>query len=517
MFAFRVLIYSIDTLVDCLAEYSLATKEEVVQKLHRQYFSDYFFVLDAKTIVIEPYYIDHDFLEDFAAYYVRCFENYKRTTTRLHFFNTEFTEEQFRSVLIDSKSELNSHRLQESYLGFVVIKPLPQTLIGRTCLKTYPEDNSRREYPILRRYPANLFGISLEIDSLAYQEQDTVVAACATSALWSCFQGTGKLFQHAIPSPVEITKVATRQVPENLPANNARAFPNDGLTATQMALAIRDVGLEPYIVGTNNFYILNCNLYAYIRCKIPLILAFRLSSVGKDGKQEPMGAHAVTITGFSLGRTNPKPLEKSGFLLRALRIDKIYAHDDQIGPFAKMTECFSSREYLETSWQIGCENRIEALPWFLLLPLYHKIRIPFEVIHDAIHEVDAAIEKLREKIKPEPTRQEWDIYLTTVSDFKNDVFNSMRSILGKNTENTLTANLPKFLWRVTVWRDSQRQLELLFDATGIAQHQLLVHVIELKTEVSSTLCGVAPNVIGTLKNLQAEAIFRHFAPAQIQI
>ncbi len=97
--AFRVLNYSIDILVQCLAESSLASKEAVEGKLHRQYFAEYFASLEAKTIVVELDYFDRDFLEDYAAYYVRCFEQYSRTTTRLHFFDAEFTEDQFRETL----------------------------------------------------------------------------------------------------------------------------------------------------------------------------------------------------------------------------------------------------------------------------------------------------------------------------------------------------------------------------------------------------------------------------------
>lgn len=512
MGTFRVLPYSIDVLVECLAEGSLASKEEVQRKLHRQYFSDYFSALSARTIVVEPGYVDHDFLEDFAAYYVRCFESYERTTTRLHFFSTDFTEDQFRQTLVDPAAGLNAQQMQESYLGFVVVKPLPQTVVGRTCLKTYPDDGGRREFPILRSYSANLFGIPLKIDSLPYQEQDTVVAACATSALWSCFQGTGKLFQHAIPSPVEITKAATRHVPENLPANSARALPNSGLTATQMALAVRDVGLEPYIVGTPNPYVLNSTLYAYLRCRIPSILAFQLIDTA-SGTDNLIAGHAVAVTGFSLGRSSPESFGPSGFLLRASRIDKLYAHDDQVGPFARMQHAFSTRPYLATSWQLLYGNAVEALPWFLLLPLYHKIRIPFEVVHDAILVVDSVIEPLRPQMDPSLERPEWDIYLTTVSDFKNDVFSSFRADLGANAELTLTANLPKFLWRATAWCGSERHLELLFDATGIAQEQLLVHVIEPRAELSTLMAGLAPFVTGKLGNLQAEAVFRYFMPS----
>jgi len=75
-------------------------------------------------------------------------------------------------------------QLDSNYLGFMVLKPLPQTIVGRTCFKTYPDDGNRRHFPTLHKYSSNLFGLPLTVNSLAYQEQDKVVAACATSALW---------------------------------------------------------------------------------------------------------------------------------------------------------------------------------------------------------------------------------------------------------------------------------------------------------------------------------------------
>ncbi|MDR0674130.1 MAG: hypothetical protein LBF93_10880 [Zoogloeaceae bacterium] len=95
------------------------------------------------------------------------------------------------------------------------------------------------------------------------------MAACATSALWSCFQGTGMLFQHKIPPPVEITKWAGDHLPENLLAASSRTFPNSGLTATQMAHAVRCVGLEPLVIGANSRYAVNSVMYAYLRGKVP--------------------------------------------------------------------------------------------------------------------------------------------------------------------------------------------------------------------------------------------------------
>lgn len=511
MARYTVIPYDIQNLVECLANSSLATSEQVKLKLHFRYFSDYFLELNAKTIVIEPDYVDHDYLEDYAAYYVRCFESYERKTTRLHFFDITFSEDDFTQTLVSPSASITTTSLSNGYLGFVVVKRLPKTIVGRTCLKTYPSDDGRRVFPILREYTANLYGIQLHVQSLAYQEQDTVVAACATSALWSCFQGTGKLFQHSIPSPVEITKAATKHVPENLPVNSARALPNSGLTATQMALAVRDVHLEPYIIGTQNQYILNSTLYAYLRCHIPLILGITLVDV-VDGQDNVMGGHGVAITGFSLGKNTPAPFNSSGFLLRASRIDKIYAHDDQVGPFAKMEHTLSGSggQYFQTSWQ--GQGVVEARPWFLLLPLYNKIRIPFEVVHDAIFIFDAIIEQVRSKNKLQFNRPEWDIYLTTVNEFKYNVLEDLRDMLTDDEiTSALTADLPRYIWRATACINNEPKIDLLFDATGIAQHSLLVHVVEYAKEVSNLIRTIAPH-LGNANNIQVDAIFCWFKP-----
>jgi hypothetical protein len=113
----------------------------VGNKFHTRYFEEYFGKVCAKTIVVEWPYIDRDFLEDFAAYYVRCFSEYKRQCARLHFFDSVVTSKDLSGALDGSRP--NARALQKSYLGFVVLKPLPQTIIGRTCLVTYPERKGR--------------------------------------------------------------------------------------------------------------------------------------------------------------------------------------------------------------------------------------------------------------------------------------------------------------------------------------------------------------------------------------
>lgn len=113
-----VLPYSPSTLCEVLASTSHNPREVVEAKLHAAYFEEYFAKLSAKTIVVEPEYVDHDFLEDFAAYYVRCFQHYSRKCARVHLFSEVFDDATFARIFA---ADQGTHRLlQSSYLGFIV-------------------------------------------------------------------------------------------------------------------------------------------------------------------------------------------------------------------------------------------------------------------------------------------------------------------------------------------------------------------------------------------------------------
>lgn len=507
---YEVESYSFDELVDILARDS--DKQFVLGKSHSEYFKGYFAELGAKTIVVENRYVDHDYLEDFTAYYVRCFRPYLRKTRRLHFFSVAVDPAEFLSALRGENPELVSS-IQHNYLGFIVVKPLPQTVIGRTCLRTYPDDNGRRQFPILRGYKGNLFGIELLVDTIAFQEQDRVVAACATSALWSAFQATGPLFHHPIPSPAEITRIAANHIPEEspyvLPAT--RGMPNEGLTATQMAHAIRHAGLEAYLVGAGDCNVLKGTVYAYLRAQIPVILVIGICK-DKEPTSSPrdvIGRHAVAVTGYGFGQPEPQVIANTGVRFRALRINKLYVHDDQVGPFARMDH--RPDGMLTTSWGTTQGQQFYALPQQLLIPLYHKIRIPFGCVHDAVHLIGGLLDQmLQQMFNSASEGPEWDIYLTTVNQLKAEILGS--PALDADTRGSvLVEDLPKYVWRASALMGNKLELDLLFDATDIEQGGAFVTAIE-----HGRILGDALRLLAThypVRNVTAmvAGVFAHFA------
>jgi len=486
--------YSIHNLKELFAGISASNLDIINGKNQVKYFQEYFAELKAKTILVEYNYIDRDYLEDYTAYYARCFHPYRRKCNRLHFFKLEFTEAQFELLLLDNNN-IELKAFKESYLGFIIVKPLPKTIIGRTCLSSYQNVNGR-SYPILREYKANLFGISLEVQSLAFQEQDHVTAACATSALWSTFHGTGTYFHHYIPSPSEITKGATDKYP-----SIDRVLPNNGLIIEQMAQAIKNVGLETYPKNVKNDFILLTTVYAYLKSKIPIILVFDLianlhkSKLARIRKGKFQGKHAVAITGFRLNGPKEILIGENRFKTRAYGISKLYVHDDQVGPFARMNVDgeIIKVDYglnqkvsysLSASWQDenGKYGSIRAIPDIVLIPLYKKIRIPFSDVQDTIIHYNTIIDTpIKKGFLDSQDSLEWEIYLISVEDLKTEIFESNLSNVEK--ARILRFEMPKYIWRSTAFWNDSKVFDLLFDATDIKQGPFFLTAIEYNLEM----------------------------------
>lgn len=490
--------YEHGALCALLAEVSGNQKGAIEQKVHAAYLKEYLRELKAETIVVEADYIDHDFLEDFSAYYVRCFAPYSRYCSRIHFFSSEFDANEF-SRIFECNEEMQ-RRLQNSYLGFIVVRPLPQRIIGRTCLATYKPGNERR-FPAARRCNASLFGLQLTVNSIAFQEQDRAVSACATSALWSVFQGTGHHFHHRIPSPAEITRKATATNPLD-----GRAFPaGDGLMFVQMADAVRACELEPlWLPYTQAFYV-RAAIHGYLCAGIPLLLSGEIrrplqpAGTGTEEPQEDasneeqmdcaesVGIHAVAVVGYRLESRRAGPEPEDGFRMRSSRISKLYCHDDGVGPFARM-EFLAAPEgkaLLSTS-QASSAGKIgtwKFAPETILVPLYHKIRVPFIRVYEEVRSFDnylRVIAELGGDDAPNLRDLEWDIRLTTVNDYKQELLNKPGAIA---REQTLHSNLPRYLWLARAEDSGGAAFDLLFDATGLEASNLCLRIVELGSAV----------------------------------
>jgi hypothetical protein len=514
-----------------IAALSGATVTSLELKRHSQFFDDYFRDLGARTLLVESPYIDRDYLEDFAAHYVKCFDPPKRNCGRIHVFARSIGDDELSSSLRDAATQ--SPLSAGDYLGFIVVKPLALAPIGRTCLRTYSTDGTGRHFPAGRSYSASILGQDLEIpNTLAFQEQDSEVAACASSALWASFQATGVKFNHAVPTPVEITRAAAARLsPQNSQGLPGRSFPaHDGLGIEQMADCIRYFGLEPYAVSVDMTHLLQAQFYAYLRCGIPSILVLalgdtsRVQDIARD-EVESVRLHAIAVTGYHLVDGPARELGHYGIYLRAARIDKIYAHDDGVGPHS-MIQLSAGRFVLNATQIDRATNRptqhdvlrgswgadVVGFPLALLAPIYPKMRIDFDIAFDYALACDQMCIQLAAQGVTNLPRFEWDIFITTVNELKRELAGQPQ-LSGDCRKQLLEQSYPRFIWRLVARRaGGDESFEILLDATGQQNGNLIIAIISYAADIANLRQAITHTVFGNVPPV-TQYIFDHLNSA----
>jgi hypothetical protein len=463
----EILNYSSENLALSLSnEYT--PSEVITRKHHFVYLKNYLSSaqIGAKTIVIERKYINKDYLDDYSFYYSSCFKDYGSVCTRVHFFSNEFKEGEFLEIIKSSPENHQAH--WNSYLGFVVVKPIPYTVIGFTILKTYTEDvpDMKRNFWGLRNYKVHLFGNKITVNSLAFQEQDSVLAACATTAIWSMLNKASTDFHTVLKSPSEITKDADR-----IGFDGNRLFPNKGLTLIQICQAIHGSGLVSEIKSANypikdskgevtriavSATYLKQIINAYSSIGIPIILYVDVPN--GDG----YGGHAITISGHCETEIVAKPKDEADISYLSDNIVKLYAHDDQFGPFVKIE--FNSDFSITSAWtEIDSKHK----PTFVnsaVVSLYPKIRIKYEDINCIVLGLDRILTFFFDSIIVNDLV--WDIKLTYSEDFKNNIKSA--SLGDEEKLKILQKSLPRYIWIADCYIGLQKAITFTFDATDIS-------------------------------------------------
>ena len=264
-----------------------------------------------------------------------------------------------------------------------------------------------QNYFLTHRNTVSLFGADLTVDSIPFQAQDQGVSACATMTLWTALES----LQHfGVPelSPSEITEKAT-QLPSLF-----RRYPQGGLTLDQMIGCIRFPGLDVEAIFAKDTDVVVAAIKAYTYAQIPLIADLELT-MSNDEKVY----HAAVISGYETD------IEGT--------VTKLYVHDDQLGPYT-IVEPLKEFYNWKNDWlKLGFKKVALQL---LLVPVYHKIRLPFTDIYTEFSNVRAKKEADQSGIKV-------DLFLTTVQNYKRELV--AQKIQDKVEK--LKMSMPKFMDR----------------------------------------------------------------------
>jgi len=469
-------------------------------------------------MLLEPEYIDREFLEDYSRYYVKRFGNDGYKCGRIHFFSCYIDHKSLDSLLQGSAVEeftdgnLTIEYLQKHYLGFVVIKPLSRTFVGKTCLRLIGDsgtgDGTKKK--ITKCYKVNLFGVELHIESIAFQEQDKVVAACATTSIWTALHALPWRDVRLIPSCSEITINAL-----NFAEGSNNGFPNKELTNKQIQRSLDVEGLRyhsTHLLTESRAWFQSC-VTSYIDSDLPLILVGEVYSIHLPSEKEEeksdegcypfkrRGGHAVTVLGYDFRDAS----------------NIIYIHDDRLGPYARVElvclashQAFKKVPELQKRWGLAfrCTNdggrtwqsEYEILiPDACIVPTEKKARLPFQYAYgtaQAITQQIAAdivsLQALAVNVSDLPKgRVSFNIKLSSISKVREHVLQHKlarsvgeqilasdgRSLSYFNDESLerwredrvriLTSPMARLQWEIDFICGDQEVFKVLLDATDI--------------------------------------------------
>lgn len=454
---------------------------DIFDKDQVKYIYNYLNSLGAVTILLEPRYTDRDFLEDYSRYYVKRFQNDGQVCGRLHFFSCPVDHNSLDNLMLGSDSSLTREHLQEHYLGFVVIKPLSKTFIGKTCLRVGGDqgEGPGTKKKISKLYDVNLFGVDLHVASIAFQEQDKVVAACATTAIWTALHALPDRDVKQIPSCSEITIAALNYVD-----GSSNGFPNKELSHKQIQRSLDVEGLRYHSTTltkqTRDWF--QSLVSAHTDSGLPLILAgtvYGPPSIEMDDEElgaeiralmaeegliapegeQPDAPAAATDQAAQVGEDDLTSLcLKGGHAITVVGYDFregrqwLYVHDDRLGPYAR-AELIDAQSFLDAQaangcpasasiqaslrprWALAFSHRNEDGTWLppheilvpdlSIVPADKKARLPFQYAYGTAISIADQIEVWMDAIcnNSELTREplEFSIKLSSIAQIRKSV------------------------------------------------------------------------------------------------
>lgn len=483
----------------------LQCQREAIESERASYLETYLRYLGAKSLVIDDEYIDAGHLKDYSAYYSMRGDSIGKKTTRLHFFTREPEQikEGFKYFSDRPPEGDEDEYLNAAYLGFVVIRPLNETVIGRTCLRTYGAgamDEWRRHFPLLRKYQVTVGGMRLSVRSVAFQEQDNEIAACSATAIWHTLHGLPhRLTTQQIESLFEISNAASK-TDRQMPAlgEAVHRFPTTGLNAGQIQNYLQSKGMECLVRGFSGKSA-STGLLEYVQtfcgAGFPLILVGRLHvSATRDGEYGQGELHAVTVLGYS------ESLKKSGAGGASENIGKLYVHDDTLGPFARYEVTMpqykmSFAEYLLPEYRDATSNAAaqhlftgtgtkaryrRLLPVYAIVPIDGGVKYPYENVATFAKAFSELIkDQLDTGGAPRPCI-EWAVRLLHGTEFKV----SLRGVdwVDADVRTDLVERSLDYVWVVefcevdVTTHSRERRLTAIFDANQLRQEGSLVAI-----------------------------------------
>ena len=458
------------------------------------YLTAYLTELNCRTVLEEAHYVDRDYIEDLSLFYSRSLRNYPNHCRRLHLFSRSLTWSAWRELLSRARTEYQEvcRELSQSYLGFIVVRPLPGRPIGRTVLAPMGPHakEGTREFASLRTYCAHVGGLELEVRGLAFQQQDQAVSACATTATWTALQATARREQLVMRTPAEITLAASRYL-----LTNGRTLPSEGLAIQQICEAVRDAGLAPVLLRATSLDVDRRALDTFLRSGFPAVLAV----LPTDDESSDEG-HAICAVGAKTGDVVSEPNNKLEYRDGATALKAIYVHDDRLGPYASAVlaphtaaGCKAPQTSFLIKWPGSAEDSESWRLFGIVVPVPNKVRLPVTRLREMGHVIGQGIGAALPGLRRTTTVR--FRYCTAVS-YVKEVFGSALSDSGLEQLTARTA-LSRYIAIVEVSGLDAPLIDVVLDCTEAVERPSVLAVVN-RSELPAAGIGLLKDLANAL-------------------
>lgn len=310
---------------------------------------------DNLTIIAETDYIDKTYRDLYYHFYSTKLRTFERNCVRLSFCNSTIDDN------ITHYFEDDIQKLKESYLGFVVLRPLGGSCIGRNVVSPNALKSVGSKLLLCKtNVDSTVLGTKVSVCGFPHSSQDGEMMTCAETTIWTIMSYLANRYNvYSLPLGHNILASLTNSSYE-------RQTPSRGLNFQQISLSLQNQGLACRVYDKDNPMfkeILSC----YIESGIPLALCIESKTFG----------HAVAC----IGR---KAIDREAVALRTVdveghiyfewnkSIDEFVVNDDN-------ATCYQVMNYTTPCSYYGILDWDNMKITHFVAPLHQKIYLDAEI------------------------------------------------------------------------------------------------------------------------------------------
>lgn len=266
-----------------------------------------------RSVVVEQRYLDRDWRSEHGAFHGQLFRRHPSVCHRWHLFTDEVP---------DDLSRLDT----DAYRGYVVLRPLPSTPVGRAMIAPPPRLDGAIRCEATER--VSLFGHALSVTAMPFLSQDGEYLRCAHATLWMVLRHAH--LAHGLPRRL------TAEVHDATLGGVivGREIPSEGLSVQQMLAGATRLGLSPGLMhlpttpdqdteaGRLSLHAILCR---YVNSQLPPLV---IST-----------SHAWVVVAYRRGTGADD------------RRVTFWRHDDAHGPYVEIDDPFDEDDDAHRPWQ----------------------------------------------------------------------------------------------------------------------------------------------------------------------